>query len=236
MHLLELVNVSAYYDAVAALQDCNIYIDQGEMVSIVGSNGAGKTTICKTISGILHSKSGKVLFNGADITDIPSYSRVELGIVQCPEGRHVFPIMTVLENLQMGAYPKSARVDVKKNLEYVLELFPILGERKNQAARTLSGGEQQMLAIGRALMSNPKLLIMDEPSLGLSPINVQLIFEKMKEIMDDGITILLIEQNVEKALNASMRGYVLENSRIIMEGSGKELLNDERLKKAYLGL
>ena len=179
MHLLELKNVSVSYDAVTALQDCSLYIDEGEMISIVGSNGAGKTTTCKAISGVLDLKGGSVLFDGKDITKIPGYDRVELGIIQCPEGRHLFPDMRSIENLQMGAYCKRGRKLAEKNLKYVLELFPILSERSGQAAKTLSGGEQQMLAIGRALMSVPRLLILDEPSLGLSPVNVQLVFEKL---------------------------------------------------------
>lgn len=235
MHLLELKNISVSYDAVSALQDLSIYIDKGEMVSIVGSNGAGKTTTCKAISGVLNLKSGQVIFEGEDITRVPSYDRVELGIIQCPEGRHLFPEMTVMENLQMGAYCKRGRKDEEKNLQYVLGLFPILRERKGQAARTLSGGEQQMLAIGRALMSDPRLLILDEPSLGLSPVNVQLVFEKLEEIRERGITVLLVEQNVEKSLRNSNRGYALENGRLVLSGTGEELLANEELRRVYLG-
>ncbi|HCE61628.1 MAG TPA: ABC transporter ATP-binding protein, partial [Clostridiales bacterium] len=200
MHLLELKNVSVSYDAVTALQDCSLYIDEGEMISIVGSNGAGKTTTCKAISGVLDLKGGTVLFDGKDITKIPGYDRVELGIIQCPEGRHLFPDMTVLENLQMGAYCKRGRKLAEKNLKYVLDLFPILSERSSQAAKTLSGGEQQMLAVGRALMSRPKVIMMDEPSLGLAPIIVKGIFEIIKEINKQGVTVLLIEQNANMAL------------------------------------
>ena len=236
MHLLELKNVSVSYDAVTALQDCSLYIDEGEMISIVGSNGAGKTTTCKAISGVLDLKGGTVLFDGKDITKIPGYDRVELGIIQCPEGRHLFPDMTVLENLQMAAYCKRGRKLAEKNLKYVLELFPILSERSGQAAKTLSGGEQQMLAIGRALMSVPRLLILDEPSLGLSPVNVQLVFEKLEEIRRSGVTVLLVEQNVEKSLRNSDRGYALENGKIVLSGTGKELLANDELKRVYLGM
>lgn len=236
MHLLELKGVSVSYDAVTALQDCSLYIDEGEMISIVGSNGAGKTTVCKAISGVLDLKGGNVLFEGKDITKVPGYDRVELGIIQCPEGRHLFPDMTVMENLQMGAYCKRGRKLAEKNLKHVLELFPILSERSNQAAKTLSGGEQQMLAIGRALMSVPRLLILDEPSLGLSPVNVQLVFEKLEEIRNSGVTILLVEQNVEKSLRNSNRGYALENGKIVLSGSGSELLANDELKRVYLGM
>ena len=236
MHLLEIRDICVAYDAVYALRNCTIHVDRSEMVSIVGSNGAGKTTMCKTISGLLQPKAGNIFFDGKDITKMPSYERVEFGIIQCPEGRHVFPTMSVLENLQMGAYCKRGRSNKEKSLKYVLQLFPILGQRKNQLARTLSGGEQQMLAIGRSLMSIPKLLILDEPSLGLSPINVQLIFDKLKEIMKDGTTVLLVEQNVERALQNSDRGYALENGEVVLAGTGKELLADEDLKRVYLGM
>lgn len=236
MHLLELNQVSVSYDAVLALQKCSIYIDEGEMISIVGSNGAGKTTICKAISGVLDIRGGEVFFDGKDITKVPGYDRVELGIIQCPEGRHLFPDMTVMENLEMGAYCRRGRRDVEENLRYVLGLFPLLEERRGQAARTLSGGEQQMLAIGRSLMSDPKLLILDEPSLGLSPVNVQLIFSKLGEIRARGTTILLVEQNVEKSLRNSSRGYALENGRIVLTGTGEELLANEDLKRVYLGM
>lgn len=236
MHLLELKDVSVSYGAVAALRECSLYIDEGELVSIVGSNGAGKTTTCKAVSGLLGLSAGRIFFEGTDITNVPSYDRVELGIIQCPEGRRLFPNMTVLENLQMGAFSKRARYKLKQNLEYVLNLFPRLNERKAQDGRTLSGGEQQMLAIGRALMSIPRLLILDEPSLGLSPINVQLIFDKMAEIKRNGTTILLVEQNVEKALMNSNRGYALENGRIALSGTGAELLANDELKRVYLGI
>lgn len=236
MHLLELKNVSVAYDAVMALQDCSIYIDEGEMISIVGSNGAGKTTTCRAISGVLDLKGGEIIFDGKDITKVPGYDRVELGIIQCPEGRHLFPDMTVMENLQMGAYCKRGRADAEKNLKYVLNLFPLLGERSGQAARTLSGGEQQMLALGRSLMSDPKLLILDEPSLGLSPVNVELIFNKLGEIRAKGTTVLLVEQNVEKSLRNSDRGYALENGRIVLSGTGEELLGNSELRRVYLGM
>lgn len=236
MHLLELKDIHVSYGSVAALKSCSLHIDTGELISIVGSNGAGKTTTCKAISGLLDLGGGSIFFDGEDISKVPSHERVEMGIIQCPEGRHLFPTMSVMENIQMGAFCKRARDKIKENTEYVLHLFPRLQERYSQDANTLSGGEQQMLAIARALMSIPKLLILDEPSLGLSPINVQLIFEKLEEIREKGTTVLLVEQNVEKALRESTRGYVLENGEIVMSGEGHELLKDEGLKKAYLGI
>lgn len=236
MHLLELKDIHVSYGAVVALKECSLHIDDGELVSIVGSNGAGKTTTCKAISGLLPLSGGQIFFEGQNVTGVPSHERVELGIIQCPEGRHLFPTMSVTENIEMGAFCKRARGDVQKNMKYVFELFPRLYERKTQDANTLSGGEQQMLAIARALMAMPKLLILDEPSLGLSPINVQLIFDKLAEIRSNGTTVLLVEQNVEKALRESSNGYVLENGKIIMSGDGEKLLADEALKKAYLGI
>lgn len=236
MHLLELKDIYVSYGAVAALKHCSLYIDDGELVSIVGSNGAGKTTTCKAISGLLPLSGGSIFFEGRDITQIPSHERVELGIIQCPEGRHLFPTMSVTENIRMGAFCKRARSKSEENMRYVFDLFPRLYERKSQDANTLSGGEQQMLAIARAIMSIPRLLILDEPSLGLSPINVQFIFDKLDEIRANGTTVLLVEQNVEKSLRESTRGYVLENGSIVMSGAGATLLADDSLKKAYLGI
>lgn len=236
MHLLETRDLCVSYGAVSALKGCSLYVDEGELISIVGSNGAGKTTVCKAISGLLDAADGEILFCGEPITAAPSHDRVEMGIIQCPEGRHLFPGMTVMENIQMGAFCRRARAKAAENTQYVFGLFPRLFERKSQYANTLSGGEQQMLAIARALMAMPKLLILDEPSLGLSSINVQLIFEKLEEIRSGGTTVLLVEQNVERALRESTRGYVLENGRIVMSGRGDELLGDEQLKKAYLGI
>ena len=236
MHLLEMKDVSVSYDAVRALQNCSIYIDEGETISIVGSNGAGKTTTCKAIAGVLKLASGQIEFEGKDVTKVHGYDRAELGIILCPEGRHLFPDMSVMENLEMGAYCKRGRKMKSETLKYVLNLFPLLAERHSQAARTLSGGEQQMLAIGRALMSRPKLLILDEPSLGLSPVNVQLIFAKLAEIRERGTTILLVEQNVEQSLRDSDRGYALENGKVVLSGTGAELLENDELKRVYLGM
>jgi len=211
-------------------------VEEGEIAGVVGGNGAGKSTILKTISGLTPCRSGKIKFSEKIIDPIPPYDRVAMGVVQIPEGRKLFPFMTVLGNLEMGSFNSSARGKEKENLQKVFALFPLLQERKEQVARTLSGGEQQMLAIGRGLMAEPKLMMMDEPSLGLAPIVVKTIFETVRTIHQQGITVLLVEQNVKQCLDLSNRGYVLENGRIVLEGSGQELLKNEHLRKAYLGL
>lgn len=234
--MLQVDSVDTYYGDLQALFGVSLHIEEKEVISIVGSNGAGKTTTINVISGMLRCSSGKIEFLGKRIDRLPPHRIVEEGIVQIPEGRQLFPKMKVMENLVMGAYTRQARTRIKENLEMVLELFPILKERKDQLAGSLSGGEQQMLAIGRALMARPKLLMLDEPSLGLAPILVKQVFDTVKSINEFGTTILLVEQNVFNALSISDRGYVLENGRIIMEGEGKEILENEKIKETYLGI
>lgn len=234
--MLQVDSVDTYYGDLQALFGVSLHIEEKEVISIVGSNGAGKTTTINVISGMVRCSSGKIEFLGKRIDTLPPHRIVEEGIVQIPEGRQLFPKMKVMENLVMGAYTRQARTRIKENLEMVLELFPILKERKDQPAGSLSGGEQQMLAIGRALMARPKLLMLDEPSLGLAPILVKQVFDTVKSINEFGTTILLVEQNVFNALSISDRGYVLENGRIIMEGEGKEILENEKIKETYLGI
>lgn len=234
--MLQVDSVDMYYGDLQALFGVSLYIKEKEIISIVGSNGAGKTTMINVISGMLCCSSGKIEFLGKRIDRLPPHKIVEEGIVQIPEGRQLFPKMNVIENLEMGAYTRQARRKIEENLEMVLGLFPILKERKDQLAGSLSGGEQQMLAIGRALMARPKLLMLDEPSLGLAPMMVRQVFVTVKSINEFGTTILLVEQNVFNSLSISDRGYVLENGRIVMEGEGKEILENEKIKEAYLGI
>lgn len=234
--MLQVDSVDMYYGDLQALFGVSLYIKEKEIISIVGSNGAGKTTMINVISGMLCCSSGKIEFLGKRIDRLPPHKIVEEGIVQIPEGRQLFPKMNVIENLEMGAYTRQARTKIEENLEMVLGLFPILKERKDQLAGSLSGGEQQMLAIGRALMARPKLLMLDEPSLGLAPMMVRQVFVTVKSINEFGTTILLVEQNVFNSLSISDRGYVLENGRIVMEGEGKEILENEKIKEAYLGI
>jgi len=236
MYMLQVDSVDMYYGDLQALFGVSLYIKENEIISIVGSNGAGKTTMINVISGMLCCSSGKIEFLGKRIDRLPPHKIVEEGIVQIPEGRQLFPKMNVIENLEMGAYTRQARRKIEENLEMVLGLFPILKERKDQLAGSLSGGEQQMLAIGRALMARPKLLMLDEPSLGLAPMMVRQVFVTVKSINEFGTTILLVEQNVFNSLSISDRGYVLENGRIVMEGEGKEILENEKIKEAYLGI
>jgi branched-chain amino acid transport system ATP-binding protein len=219
-----------------ALSDVSFEIEKGQIVSMVGSNGAGKSTTLSIISGIVRCSSGSIEFLGDPIADLPPHKIVELGIVQIPEARLLFPDMTVLENLELGAFNSKARIEKEKNLEVVFGLFPVLQDRKNQRAGTLSGGEQQMAAIARGLMANPKLLMLDEPSLGLAPILVKRVFETVAEIKAHGITIFLVEQNVFHSLSISDRAYVLENGRIVLGGAGKALLEDPKVREAYLGI
>jgi branched-chain amino acid transport system ATP-binding protein len=234
--LLDLRDIDVFYGDVQILHKLSFRVEERKIVSILGSNGAGKTTTIKTISGILRPLSGRIEFDGAIIDKIPPFKIVELGIIQVPEGRKIFPFMTTVENLELGSYTRTPRKQRPQTLEFVLDLFPILKERKLQIAGSLSGGEQQMLAIGRGLMSLPKLLMLDEPSLGLAPLVVKLIFETIKKVNETGTTILLVEQNVKAALLLSDKAYILENGRIILEGKAEELMNQERVRKAYMGI
>ena len=231
--MLKLKNIHAGYGPVKALKGIDMEVNRGEIVSLIGSNGAGKSTCLMTISGILKTSSGSIMLGDTDIAGLPPHRIVQMGICQVPEGRRIFPKLTVLENLQMGAF--LGRGDFTTSLNKIYKLFPILDERKKQFGGTLSGGEQQMLAIGRALMSNPDILLLDEPSLGLAPIMVSKIFKTIQEISSEGITILLVEQNARAALKLSHRGYVLENGSIILSGSSSNLLVNEKVQHAYLG-
>jgi branched-chain amino acid transport system ATP-binding protein len=228
------VNVS--YGLFKAVSDLSLKVDKGEIVSIIGSNGAGKTTMLKTISGILRPRSGKIVYMGREITGLDPADIVECGIAHVPEGRRVFPYLTVKENLAIGAYSKRARNKMKQSEELVHNLFPRLKERSNQMAITLSGGEQQMLAIGRALMSTPSLLMLDEPSSGLAPNLVDMVFQKIEEMNKEGVSVLLVEQHAKEALELADRAYVLETGHLVIQGSGEELLKDQRVQKAYLGI
>ena len=234
--MLEIENINVSYGLVRVLWDVSFRVKEGEVVATVGSNGAGKTTTLKTISGLLRPSSGSIEFKGERLDRIHSHLIVEKEIAHVPEGRRLFPFSTVLGNLEIGAYTKRARKKIGESLEFVFELFPVLRERQRQSAGTLSGGEQQMLAIARALMSMPSLLMLDEPSLGLAPIIANKVLEVLKQLNDQGVTILLVEQNINSALDLCDRGYVLENGRIVLEGSGQELLKNPHVKEAYLGI
>jgi branched-chain amino acid transport system ATP-binding protein len=233
--LLRLTDVHTYYGHIHALQGISLDVRAGEIVTLLGANGAGKTTSLKTIHGLLHAREGRIEFDGRDITDMPAHDHVRVGIGQSPEGRRIFSRMTVLENLQMGAYSRRDKSELKQDFDRVFELFPRLQERRTQAGGTLSGGEQQMLAIGRALMTRPKLLMLDEPSMGLAPILVEQIFSIIADINTQGTTILLVEQNALMALGVAHRGYVLQTGRIVRSGPASDLLQDEEVRKAYLG-
>lgn len=233
--MLEVKNLSVSYGAIEAVKDISFTVNAGEIVSLIGANGAGKTTTLHTITGLVPAKSGSVMYNGVDLLKIHNNKIVTLGMAHIPEGRHVFTRMSVEENLEMGAFSLKDQSDLKKDLDMVYGLFPRLKERRNQKAGTLSGGEQQMLAMGRALMSHPKTILMDEPSMGLSPKLVKEIFSIIRKLHEQGITILLVEQNAKMALSIADRAYVLETGRITMEGDAKELLNNEQVRKAYLG-
>ncbi len=234
--MLEISNLSVQYEAFKALQSVTLKVEEGKIVSIVGANGAGKTTLINTISGLLRPVSGKITFNEMELTTIPAHKIVHEGIVQIPEGRKIFPEMSVLDNLLSGAMHPRAKAVRNESLHQSFELFPVLKERKTQVAKSLSGGEQQMLAIARGLMSKPKLLILDEPSLGLAPIVVKQIFEVTQTLRTLGLTILLVEQNVYQSLVISDYTYVLETGRVVLEGKGKDILNQEHIRQAYLGI
>ncbi|HET7785820.1 MAG TPA: ABC transporter ATP-binding protein [Myxococcales bacterium] len=233
--MLEVRDLDFAYGDVQVLRGVSLTVNAGEIVTLVGSNGAGKSTTLRNISRLLRPRSGTMVFDGHDLTRLSSHEVVELGVIQVPEGRRVFPEMTVLENLRMGSYVKATRADRQKNLERGLTLFPRLRERVGQLAGTLSGGEQQMLAIARGLMARPRLLLLDEPSLGLSPLLVRTIFETIRQINAQGISVLLVEQNVYQSLRIAARGYVLETGRIALEGPGADLLSNAQVKAAFLG-
>jgi branched-chain amino acid transport system ATP-binding protein len=233
--MLKLDNIHVAYGNILALKGITINVEDGELVSLIGSNGAGKSTCLKTISGLLRPQQGSIIYNSQNITRLSSYEIVKLGITQAPEGRHVFARLTVGENLKMGAFQRKDTEGIAEDLEYVFSLFGVLKERINQSAGTLSGGEQQMLAIGRALMRRPRLLLLDEPSLGLSPIMVETIFSVIQKMRREGGTILLVEQNARQALEVADRGYVIETGKIILEGTAHDLMTNQDVEKAYLG-
>lgn len=235
MSMLKVENLSVHYGVIEAVKNVSFEVNEGEVVTLIGANGAGKTSILRTISGLVRPSSGTISFLGNEIQKVPARKIVADGLSQVPEGRHVFAGLTVMENLEMGAFLRNNREEYQANLKKIFARFPRLEERKNQDAATLSGGEQQMLAMGRALMSQPKLLLLDEPSMGLAPIFIQEIFDIIQDIQKQGTTVLLIEQNASKALAIADRGYVLETGKVALSGTGKELLASEEVKKAYLG-
>lgn len=235
MAMLKVTDLQVYYGVIQAIKGISFEVNEGEVIALIGANGAGKTTILHTITGLVEAKGGTVEFEGTNITKMPGHKIVTLGMAHVPEGRRVFAELTVLENLKLGAYTRKDKNEIEASLQTVYKRFPRLEERKNQLTGTLSGGEQQMLAMGRALMSRPKIILMDEPSMGLSPIFVNEIFDIIKEVSAGGTTVLLVEQNAKKALSIADRAYVLETGKIVLEGDAKELMNDESVKKAYLG-
>ena len=235
MAMLEIKDVEVYYGVIQALKGISFEVNQGEVIALIGANGAGKTTTLHTVSGLIAPKSGSVIFEGQDITKTPAHKIVSMGMAHVPEGRRVFASLSVLQNLRLGAYTRNDKEEIEESLRKVYKRFPRLEERKNQPAGTLSGGEQQMLAMGRALMSNPRIILMDEPSMGLSPILVNEIFDIIKEVSAGGTTVLLVEQNAKKALSIADRGYVLETGRIVLEGKAQELLINKSVQSAYLG-
>ncbi|MDF2586442.1 MAG: Phosphonate-transporting ATPase [Anaerocolumna sp.] len=235
MAMLTVKDIEVYYGVIKALKGISFEVNEGEVIALIGANGAGKTTILHTITGLIPAKSGSIDFEGRDLTKVPAHNIVGLGMAHVPEGRRIFAELTVLENLKMGAYTRNDKKEIADTLEMIYKRFPRLNERKNQIAGTLSGGEQQMLAMGRALMSHPRIILMDEPSMGLSPLFVSEIFDIIKEISKSGTTVLLVEQNAKKALSIANRAYVLETGKIVLEGDANELMNNDSVKKAYLG-
>ena len=235
MAMLEVKDLEVYYGMIQAIKGISFHVDKGEVIALIGANGAGKTTTLHTVTGLLSPKNGHVIFEGKDITKVPAHKIVSMGMAHVPEGRRVFAELSVYENLKMGAYTRKDKNEIEESLKNVYKRFPRLEERKNQMAGTLSGGEQQMLAMGRALMSKPKIILMDEPSMGLSPIMVNEIFDIIRSVSEGGTTVLLVEQNAKKALSIADRAYVLETGKIALEGKAKDLLEDDSIKKAYLG-
>ena len=235
MSMLEVKDLEVYYGVIQAIKGISFHVEEGEVIALIGANGAGKTTTLQTITGMLNAQAGSIQFEGTELTKIPGHKIVSMGMAHVPEGRRVFAQLSVLENLKLGAYTRKDKTEIEESLKRVYKSFPRLEERKNQLAGTLSGGEQQMLAMGRALRSKPRIVLMDEPSMGLSPIVVEEIFNIIKEISAEGTTVLLVEQNAKKALSIADRAYVLETGKIVLEGDAKDLLNDESIKKAYLG-
>ena len=235
MALLEIKDLEVNYGVIKAIKGVSFDVNEGEIIALIGANGAGKTTILHTITGLIQAKKGSIVFDGKELTKTPPHKRVSMGMAHVPEGRRIFQQLSVLENLKLGAYTRKDKSEIASTLKMVYERFPRLEERKNQVAGTLSGGEQQMLAMGRALMSKPRIILMDEPSMGLSPLLVSEIFDIIKVINESGTTVLLVEQNAKKALSIADRAYVLETGKITLSGDAKDLINDESVKKAYLG-
>ena len=233
--LLQVNDLSVYYGVIQALKGITFHVNKGEIVSLIGANGAGKTTTLHTVTGLLHPKGGSVIYDGHDLSKVPAHKIVSLGLVHVPEGRRIFQNLSVYDNLLLGAYTRKDKAEVKANMEMVFSLFPRLAERRTQMAGTLSGGEQQMLAMGRALLSNAEMVVMDEPSMGLSPLLVSEVFQIVKTFRENGKTVLLVEQNAKKAMSISDRVYVMETGKIVMSGNAADLINDESIKKAYLG-
>ncbi len=235
MALLDVSGLEVSYGLIKAIKGVDFYVNEGEIVALIGANGAGKTTVMHALSGLIPKVAGRVMFDGRDITDTPAHKLVPMGMAQVPEGRRIFQELTVAENLTLGAYTRKDKKETEETLEKMYTRFPILKERRGQVAGTLSGGEQQMLAMSRALMSHPKLLLLDEPSMGLSPLYVNTVFDMIKAVNDEGTTVLLVEQNAKKALSVADRAYVLEIGRIAKSGTGEELLSDDSIRRAYLG-
>lgn len=235
MSMLHIENLQVYYGAINAIKGISFEVEQGEIIALIGANGAGKTTILHTISGLVPAKSGSITFNGTELTKTPAHKIVSMGMAHVPEGRRIFQELTVYENLMLGAFTRKDKAEIENTLEEVFKRFPRLEERRTQIAGTLSGGEQQMLAMGRALMSHPSIILMDEPSMGLSPLYVSEIFDIIQSVNESGTTVLLVEQNAKKALSVSNRAYVLETGKIVLSGDAHELMNNDSVKKAYLG-